>query len=371
MTLQSSGTIQFSEIEDEFGQIAGTNARKIGGYRISESIGGLTNLPIDTGVPQPGAPISFSDFYSKRCNILVNFYTSDENRANARSKYDSGDVQVVGPGAKSPPVAGSGVKVRIHVNKNIGSQAVNDAYNLSGGYSNPTNGPKYCALRTGTWDTETDDEGCELQVDVGPNGLICGAGGAGGQGGYRHSSAGSAHNGKGQQGEYGNSGLGIEHDVDVSVLSGGFISAGYGGGGGAGGFEYKSQTGEDHEVRGYGGGGGGGAGIPAGEGRGNYSSSGASFIGQDGSMPAGGEQGGAGGTGAVESDGRGSGTAGGGGRGGDQEGVATAGGISSNDTAGPGTGGARGAAIRRTSGLTVNVTNAGTIVGATDATGVL
>ena len=351
MTLQSSGTIKFSEIEDEFGQIAGTNARKIGGYRISETIGGLTNLPIDTGVPQPGAPISFSNFYSKRCNILVNFYTIDENRANARNKYDSGDVQVVGPGVKSPPVAGSGVKIRIHVNKTIGSQVVNDPYDVQeAAYSNATNGPKYCALRTGTWDRETDDEGWELQVDVGPNGFICGGGGNGGLGGYKHSSGGSPDLGKGYQGEYGNSGLGIEHDADVVVLSGGFISCGHGGGGGGGGFEYKSKLGEDHEVRGYGGGGGGGAGIPAGEGRGNYSSSGASFIGQDGSMPAGGEQGGAGGTGAVESDGGGSGTAGGGGRGGDQEGLAQTGGNSSSDTEGPGAGGADGAAIRRTSG---------------------
>ena len=165
MTLQSSGTIKFSEIEDEFGHIAGTNNRKVGSYRISQTIGGLINLPLDTGIPQPGSPISFSDFYSKRCNILVNFYTIDENRVDARNKYDSGDVQVVGPGVKSPPSAGSGVKVRIHVNKNIGSQAVD------GGSQS------YCALRTGTWDTETDDEGCELQVDVGPNGLICGAGG--------------------------------------------------------------------------------------------------------------------------------------------------------------------------------------------------
>ena len=355
MTLQSSGTIKFSEIEDEFGQIAGTNNRKVGSYRISQTIGGLINLPLDTGIPQPGSPISFSDFYSKRCNILVNFYTIDENRVDARNKYDNGDVQVVGPGVKSPPSAGSGVKVRIHVNKNIGSQAVD------GGSQS------YCALRTGTWDTETDDEGCELQVDVGANGLICGAGGNGGQGGYKHSSGGSPSNGEGFPGEYGNSGLGIQHDADVVVLNGGFIVGGYGGGGGAPGFEYTNQEGEDHEVRGWGGGGGGGAGIPAGEGRGNYSDPGnAGGIGQDGSMLTGGA-GGIGWTSHGYSD-----EIGNGGNGGGQEfGVAAAGGPSRNDSQDPGAGGASGAAIRRTSGLTVNITNAGTISGATDATGVL
>ena len=360
MTLQSSGTIKFSEIEDEFGQIAGTNNRKVGSYRISQTIGGLINLPLDTGIPQPGSPISFSDFYSKRCNILVNFYTIDENRVDARNKYDNGDVQVVGPGVKSPPSAGSGVKVRIHVNKNIGSQAVD------GGSQS------YCALRTGTWDTETDDEGCELQVDVGANGLICGAGGNGGQGGYKHSSGGSPSNGEGFPGEYGNSGLGIQHDnTDVVVLNGGFIVGGYGGGGGAPGFEYTNQEGEDHEVRGWGGGGGGGAGIPAGEGRGNYSDGYPAGIGQDGSMLTGG----AGGEGDWTHGDQGcSGgiCAGDGGNGGGQEfGVAAAGGPSRNDSQDPGAGGASGAAIRRTSGLTVNITNGGTISGATDATGVL
>ena len=360
MTLQSSGTIKFSEIENDFGQIAGSNNRKIGSYRVSDVVGGIT-YPLDTGMPQSGA-ISFSDFYSKRLNILVDFYTgAAQDRVNGKTQYDAGATEIIGPGTVgSLPNDGAGKRVIINVNKQIGS--AKGASTL-------------CALITGnTWNTETDAEGCKLQIDVGPEGIICGAGGDGGLGGYKHSSTGSPSLGEGFPGSDGTSAIGVQHDnTDVNVVSGGQVINGFGGGGGAPGFEYTNVTGEDHEVRGWGGGGGGGAGIPVGEGAENYSSESASLWGQDGSFPSGGEQGGAGGEGTWTHGDQGcSGgiCAGDGGRGGDQEADASAGGPSRSDSSGPGAGGSNGAAIRRTSGLTVTITNAGTISGATDATGI-
>ena len=66
MALQASGQISFSDISNEFG-----NAGSLGAYRVSQTIGELSNLPLDNGIPQSGT-ISFSDFYSKRLNIVVN-----------------------------------------------------------------------------------------------------------------------------------------------------------------------------------------------------------------------------------------------------------------------------------------------------------
>ena len=64
--------ISFGQIRDEFGITPndGETAGGLGGYRVSDSIGSLSNLPLDTGVPQSGQ-IAFSDFYSKQLNIVV------------------------------------------------------------------------------------------------------------------------------------------------------------------------------------------------------------------------------------------------------------------------------------------------------------
>ena len=51
MALQASGQIKYSEIIAEFGT---PNSGGIGEYRISENVGSLSNLPLDTGVPQSG-----------------------------------------------------------------------------------------------------------------------------------------------------------------------------------------------------------------------------------------------------------------------------------------------------------------------------
>ena len=70
MTIKASGSsLLFGEIVNEFGLPSGRN---LGAYRVSQNVGTLTNLPLDAGVPQSGT-IKFSDFYSKKLNIVVNY----------------------------------------------------------------------------------------------------------------------------------------------------------------------------------------------------------------------------------------------------------------------------------------------------------
>ena len=109
MALQSTGTISFSNIANEFGTPNGNN---LGAYRVSENRGSLTNLPLDTSIPQSGE-IRFSDFYGRRLNVVVDCYSGGtETRANARSKYNASQVNVIG-GFRSQPSPPSGIKVII------------------------------------------------------------------------------------------------------------------------------------------------------------------------------------------------------------------------------------------------------------------
>ena len=203
MALQGSGQISFSQIENEFGQ---NGERSLGDYRTSQSVGELSNLPLDSGIPTSGQ-IKFSDFYSKRLNIVVDMHSGgDEFRKSAKNdKWNNNNLTVIG-GFRSKKEDGS--KIIVHVNKKFGSDksSVNN-----------------CAVRTGSWNSTSS-----IIVDVGGEGQILGAGGDGGQGGVCL--------GTGSPGGTGTSGLGIDHNgVTVNVLSGGIIRAGFGGGGGGGG----------------------------------------------------------------------------------------------------------------------------------------
>ncbi len=266
MVVHSSGTpIKFTDIEDEFGVINGTNTRKLGSYRISETYGGLTT-PLDSGVPQSGA-ISFSDFYSKRLNLIVNYYDgANETRITPKSNYDSDTgVSVVGPGNKSRPTntgsssASGGSKVIVHVNKAIGSvQGTSDSEQSK------------CALRTGEWDS-----GTQLEINVGGSGKILGGGGNGGRGG-----GGGNGGNDGNPGFNGTSALGIQYSgTSVVVQNNGVIQTGYGGGGGGAGTKKQNRRDDGHAA---GGGGGGGAGFPAGAG-GEHGPDGEHRLGCDGS----------------------------------------------------------------------------------------
>ena len=332
MALQSSGQITFGNISNEFGLPPGNN---LGGYRVSENHGSLSNLPLDNTIPQSGE-IRFSDFYGRRLNVVVDCYSGGtETRSNARSKYNGNQVNVIG-GFRSKPSNPSGIKVIVNVNKSFQSQKDNNQ--------------NVVALRTGEYGSN-----CLLRVDVGGSGYIGGAGGNGGNG----------NSGNGSPGQNGNSGLGIDHessDGTTVISNSGTISAGFGGGGGGGGaFDYDKNSSRSAG----GGGGGGGAGFPAG--------SGGSATGSRGS---------GGGNGGLNSGG-----AGGEGRNNDGEAVAGDGGNGGSNGSGAqnggegnggegsesegGSAGGNGAAIRRESGgITISVVNNGTIRGSTSATGV-
>ena len=49
MAVKASGSpLSFSEIETEFGQ---NSDRDLGEYRVSQTVGGLSSQPLDTGIP--------------------------------------------------------------------------------------------------------------------------------------------------------------------------------------------------------------------------------------------------------------------------------------------------------------------------------
>ena len=313
MAIKGSGSsLAFSEIEAEFGS---NGTRSLGGYRISQSVGSLSNLPLDSGIPQGTSQISFNDFYNKRLNVVVDCFTGgDETRTIAKNdKWNNNQLTVIG-GFRSQKEGGS--KIIINVNKKICSDK-----------SAVTN----CALKTGSWDSTA-----LVQVDVGSSGKILGSGGDGGRGA-------NGIDNSGQPGFDGSSGLGIEvNNCTVNVASGGIIRAGFGGGGGGGG-DRQVDKGEDR--RASGGGGGGGAGCPPGAGgpRGTTGS-----LGSDGG--AGTET--TGGSGGSRGNNENQAYGGRGGDGGDAQGGPDAGANAENQGGGPGQ---NGAAIRRTSGFTVNI----------------
>ena len=210
MAVKASGSsLSFSEIETEFGQ---NSDRDLGEYRVSQTVGALTNQPLDEGIPQGTSPIRFSDFYSKRLNVVIDYHSgSTENRPTvAKTRYDAaagtGTHTVIG-GFKTRPANSGGTKTRIHINKTIGSSN-----------SNVNN----CAVRTGTgWNT-----GTVLTVEIGSSGALYGAGGNGGE-------AGNSGGADGEAGGTGSSGLGIQYSGTI-ITNNGSINAGYGGGGGGG-----------------------------------------------------------------------------------------------------------------------------------------
>ena len=291
MALQGSGSISFSQIANEFGLPSGRN---LGAYRISQSVGTLSNLPLDSGIPQSGS-ISFSNFYGKRLNMVTDLFSIPQNssRRVARNRYNNNFVIVIG-GFRSRPSSSSGTKVYINVNQRIGSQKGN-IFNV--------------ALQTGSWNSNT-----ELIMVVGPNGSLMGAGGNGGTG-------------NGGSGTPGTSGLGIQYTT--TIINQGLIFGGRGGGGGGGAGVFKRCGRNQRGCKGgqifflTGGGGAGGRGFPAGGGGGGGNAGSSGTIDSNGSGGAGqfgqGTQAGFSGTsgagGAIEQSGQ-SGNAGGGGSGG-------------------------------------------------------
>jgi hypothetical protein len=329
MTIKASGSqLKFSDIAKEFGN---PTENKLGAYRVSETIGTLTSRPLDTDIPQSGT-IKFSQFYSKKLNIVVNCtgMADFQTKVNAKNIYNtpiSGtSVRVIG-GFKGKPGDTSGSKVYININTKIGSE--------KGAITNT-------AFRTGKWNT-----GTELLLEIGSSTRIYGSGGDGGNGGTSTPTAGSN----------GTSALGI--DYPTAITNRGYIQAGFGGGGG-GSYRARNVTINSGKKNAYnewnvssGGGGGGGAGYPGGT-RGTSG-------GQQGSQ---GTEGSAGTNGGLETKGTGGvggSEAGDGGNGGEPASTDAMKGIDKNETGG--SAGTTGYAIiyYNPSGAGSSLTNVGTI----------
>jgi len=339
MTLQSSGTIRWSDIRNEFGANISGGGVSLGRYRNSdpnfgnENVGSLTDLPLDIGVPKSGT-IKASDFYSKRLNMVLDMYSGGtETRVNCRTRYnDSSKVKVVGQ-YKARPGSTDNTRVIVNINKTFGSE------------SGSTN---RVAVRTGGWGSN-----CDLEFEIGSNGKIYGKGGDGGNGGGPTSGGGN--------GSDGSSGLGIEYSCTINNL--GRIQAGYGGGGGGAGVRYWIRSGK--KSGGWhgstGGGGGGGAGVPSSSGGdspgGAYGSGSNGSDGGNGSDinsgngGAGGNSAGSGGAGAVVNNSSTSGSSGG-----------------STGNGSGGSGGANGYAIITTQGSLPSISG-NAVVGRTQTSG--
>jgi len=264
MAIKASGgnppqnSLSFSEIEAEFGQ---NNSRSLGDYRMNNlNIGALTEVSLsrdgcginaNSDIPVDNQEIKFSDFYSAKQNIILDFHTKSQNRVNAKNdKYNasspSGNYIVVGSPGNVKPSTTSGKKVIIHVTKVIGSEKPATVAAMS-----------KVALNTGTWNA-----GTELLVEV-AGGTVIGAGGNGGNG---------QSNNNGLPGGNGSSGLGVAYNgTKIQTSNGGLIACGFGGGGAGGGARTKAEGGFWGGGRGptvniAGSGGGGGQGAPGGAG---------------------------------------------------------------------------------------------------------
>ena len=334
MALTASGTIKYSEIIAEFGT---PNSGGLGEFRLSENVGTLTNLPLDTGVPQSGQ-IKFSDFYSKKLNHVVDLYSigNSTTRQNAKDRWNNGNVHIVGStktGKTQPPDTVED-RVIINVNATIASAKGTQTH---------------CALRTGNWDTNTT-----LEIEIGTSGKLYGSGGDGGTGGNANETAGT-------NGGTGSSALGIQYPCTVNNL--GVIQSGYGGGGGGGGNTRTTGGGKKSGATtngSSGGGGGGGAGLPAGD-AGGVSTPLAVGGGSAGSA------GGAGSLSGQAAGGAGGSEAAAGGNSSPVNNSATKAdnGATASGAASPGTGGNNGYAIITNQGSAPSLSGGGTLIGRT------
>ena len=269
MAIKNSGSpLSYSEISDEFGNSSG---KRLGNYRVSESYGDLSNLPLDTGIPKGNSPISFSQFYGKQANIVVDLYSNvygNGTNSNTSANFDvytgafnNNRYDVVGNKSgtdrTSIPKSGwqGGKKVIIHINKHFGSSGASDKDDVAIRTGNNNNN-----VNSAGWPSSTD-----LFVDVGDNGAVYGKGGNGGKGSNSNS------NNSGNAGGKGSSAMKI---ISGTIVNGEAITessnsptnrivAGGGGGGGGAGSE-QDDWGDKNSAGG--GGGGGGRGFPAGNG---------------------------------------------------------------------------------------------------------
>lgn len=216
MTLPSSGTIKFTDIEGEFGQ---TSPRSLSKY-----------YGIDAGIPSSGQ-IKFSDFYGKVINATRTI--GDATNFNAASDFTNASIVGGLKSASTVSASGQAVKYYITVNGTIGSTSTS----------------------TTAFDTGSFPAGSSVYLTN--NSYIVGAGGRGGD----------RSGGNGSPG-----GNALTLKLPTFITNNGTIGGG-GGGGSAGGDKSTTSCQQDgcchqtcYTATGKGGGGGGGAGSVAGSG---------------------------------------------------------------------------------------------------------
>ena len=93
MTLPvSPNSISADQIRTEFGAISGIYGPvSLGAYRISQTVSGLENMPLDTGIPQSG-PIKFSDFYKCYPNA-IGVYLDDKSYICTKDVQDISKIE--------------------------------------------------------------------------------------------------------------------------------------------------------------------------------------------------------------------------------------------------------------------------------------
>ena len=260
--------ISFTNIETEFGN---NPLRSLGSYRNThpdfgnKNLGELTNLPLDTGIPTSGE-IKFSDFYSKRANIVVDLHSfgnSNFNHNAYTNRFANGNYNIVGNYKTSITKSEwqGGKKVIIHINAQFGSAGASDTNHVALEMGNISDSI------TNAWPTATT-----FAIDVGSSGLVGGKGGNGGSSGNEETS--------GQNGGNGTSGMKIHSGFQDEITGESRIFGG-GGGGGSGSGAEQNDWGDRNSAAG--GRGGGGAGLPGGEGgNGNENEDGNANAGGDG-----------------------------------------------------------------------------------------
>lgn len=320
-----AGQLKFSDIQTEFGPNVGSQ-HNLGQYRVNQTVGDRT-WRLDDNVPIPGQEIKFSDLLGKTLNCVVD-YPNEETRVSSGTKFDS-SATVIG-GFKSIP-------------SRVDNTQTKKVYHLIRNILGATDNSTAVALRTNTWDAST----LLLRYIITADGDLYGRGGAG-------------------NGDSGSPAFGVEQSCQLNVESGGSVRGGGGSGGKGGDYSFGSFNFSCSQSGGSGG-----------TGRGYNNQDGA----DGGNEPPGNDCRGSGNNSC--NGGSNGGGAGYGGNGGDW---ATGGNNGCNaSSTGPITGfplfesetlqngssgGSGGAAIIRTSsGLTVTVTNNGTISGDQTAVG--
>jgi len=194
-----SGQLKFSDIQTEFGPNVGSQ-HNLGQYRVNQTVGDRT-WRLDDNVPIPGQEIKFSDLLGKTLNCVVD-YPNEETRVSSGTKFDS-SATVIG-GFKSIP-------------SRVDNTQTKKVYHLVRNILGATDEATAVALRTNTWDAST----LLLRYIITASGNLYGRGGI-------------------PNGGNGSPAFGVEQSCQLNVESGGSVRGGGGAGGRGGDYSFGS-----------------------------------------------------------------------------------------------------------------------------------